>query len=194
MFSFFVLYTLLIGGDYTTRWRLIGKLVFIQPARFIFYILYFFLGILANKQEWNFQKQADNSKWLTFWIILAFISIPSIASFAYFFFKNISSSYLLILFNSFLRSFCSLSMLILLISWFNIYQNKSSEIKQKLSRNSYGIYLVHLPIVVGLQFSLIQWSIPNVLKFLVVSISSLLFSYLASEYFLRKLPLLKRTL
>lgn len=77
---------------------------------------------------------------------------------------------------------------------FKTFFNKPSHWKNNLAANSYAIYIVHLPIVVLLQLTLKAIAAPASLKFAVVSTLSLLFSYLASEFFLRRLPLLRKIL
>lgn len=64
---------------------------------------------------------------------------------------------------------------------------------QRLARNSYGIYLLHLPIAVGLQYALRGTDLPGLAKWLLVGVLALGLSLLASQG-LRRLPGFRRVL
>jgi surface polysaccharide O-acyltransferase-like enzyme len=57
-----------------------------------------------------------------------------------------------------------------------------------LSENSFGIYLVQYPVILALQLPLISWNPFHGFKWVVVSIASLLVSWLLAEFFIRKMP------
>jgi len=69
----------------------------------------------------------------------------------------------------------------------------SSDLRQRLAANNYGVYLLHLPILVALQYALRDSELGALVKWLLVGAIGLLLSLAASE-FLRRLPGFRRVL
>lgn len=63
------------------------------------------------------------------------------------------------------------------IALFNRFFNHYSTIFNSLAENAYAIYLIHYPIVIWLQYALLEYHWPAVTKFMLVFISSLLLSW-----------------
>lgn len=84
-------------------------------------------------------------------------------------------------------AFC-LTAVFALIALFQKVLNRTSAWLRALSRNSYAIYCVHMVIVPPLALAIrpLHWNI--VAKFVTVSISALVLSYLVSEYAVSKTP------
>ena len=68
--------------------------------------------------------------------------------------------------------------------------NKSRSFITLLSANAYGIYLVHLFIVIALQQLMIPYSMNANMKFMLVTVSGIALSLLLSVL-LRKIPWVK---
>lgn len=67
-----------------------------------------------------------------------------------------------------------------MLTLFRHYGNRTNALTQLLSHNAYGIYLFHLFIVIAFQQWLMKWNTPPTVKFLVVTILSILASLLVS--------------
>jgi glucans biosynthesis protein C len=80
-----------------------------------------------------------------------------------------------------------------LIAAFRDRQPISSAWRHVLAANNYGVYLLHLPIVVALQYALLGANLPGLLKWLLVGSIALLLSLVASDV-LRRLPGFRRVL
>ncbi|MFO1520206.1 MAG: acyltransferase [bacterium] len=80
-----------------------------------------------------------------------------------------------------------------MVSFFARFMNFESAFWGSLSENSYAIYLVHFPIVVGLQYGLLPFSLPVFLKLCVVVLGGWGLSWMAG-ILLRRLPGLRRVL
>jgi len=72
--------------------------------------------------------------------------------------------------------------------------NHSSKFSQILSQSAYSVYIIHVPVVVALQYSLQSALLPAVVKFLITIIGGVLFSFLLSHLLIRKIPYLQRIL
>jgi peptidoglycan/LPS O-acetylase OafA/YrhL len=69
----------------------------------------------------------------------------------------------------------------------------SGDLRQRLAANNYGVYLLHLPVLVALQNALRGSEMPGVVKWLLVGAIGLLLSLAASDL-LRRLPGFRRVL
>jgi peptidoglycan/LPS O-acetylase OafA/YrhL len=69
----------------------------------------------------------------------------------------------------------------------------SSDLRHRLAANNYGVYLLHLPVLVALQYALRGSELGALVKWLLVGAVGLLLSLAASE-FLRRLPGFQRVL
>lgn len=77
-----------------------------------------------------------------------------------------------------------------LLTLFRFYGNKTNKVVQLLSDNSFGIYLFHVFVVIGLQASLLSASINGNIKFLLVTIGGIAISLVIS-YYLRKIKVVR---
>ena len=69
------------------------------------------------------------------------------------------------------------------------YLNKSTSFSQSLASHSYNIYLAHYLFVLAFQLLLVQQhQIPVEIKYILVSVLSVVSAYLASRLFIRPYP------
>ena len=87
-----------------------------------------------------------------------------------------------------LKSFLCLSFLCLLITFMFRYWNSASRINQSLARNSFYIYLVHMPLVLFLQIFFLNWNISIFVKFAIILTFSIVLSYAISQYLIEPAP------
>lgn len=154
--------------DYWVTW-----LIPIEVAHVPQYLSLFFLGALFNKTGW-------------------LNSIKPISSFVYmiiglivFFSKDFIYQYIPSLWaESIIESFLCVGLCLGFISIFKIGFNKTNAIFKLLSDNSYGIYLLHLLIVISLQAMLIGVDLNSNIKFILVTIFGVILSC-ALSYLLR---------
>ena len=81
--------------------------------------------------------------------------------------------------------FLAVSLLIIFTSYALKHWNQSSELRQKLSRNSYNIYLLHYIPVNILPLLLGSWLIFAELKWIIVSLVTIVISYALSQYLVK---------
>jgi hypothetical protein len=167
-------------------YRWVGLLGFLQaePAHLPFYLAMFALGIAAYRNEWlaKMPGKAGN-----LWLVLGLVSAAAIAAFpadSRFSggFGPGALAYAMV------EAFACVGLLIGLPYWFwKRFDGRSKKLMEALSRNSYLVFIIHMPIVVSLQFLLRGSGIDPYLKFAVVSLVSLPAVFGAS-FLLRKIP------
>ena len=173
------------------HWVMLGDFYFVQPSRYIVYFSFFLLGILFYRNRILSRKEKFLKPFP--WISLTFLLILMILS-LYYFFVNYQYAAFFVFIDSMLRvSFC-LSIVMTLLFLFSKYMNFQSVFLQRLSANVYAVYIIHYPFVVALQYYLIDVPLSVFVKFFIVFSVSTIVSFLISEFFLRRLPLLKKLL
>lgn len=146
----------------------------IEIAHLPQYFSLFLLGITFNKYKW-----LENIKTYTGLIYFGFAIILFVT-------KNYAYSVLPKLWvESFIESFLCVGICLGLLVVFKKYFNKMNTFTKIVSDNSYGIYLFHLLIVIGLQLFFRDYNINTNVKFVLVSILGIVISCTVS-HFLRK--------
>lgn len=79
----------------------------------------------------------------------------------------------------------------LIIKLFQLIKGEKNWLLQTLSENTYGMYLVHIFIVLGFQQLFLSFDLSGWTKFLVVSLLSIVVTFIVS-YFVRLIPYAKR--
>lgn len=187
--KFLILFGLATGIVFFCGNLLINEALFIKvgpfeiPAtRFIPYLCYFFLGVLAYKQQW-FGAMGFIPKMrggiLYLFIFLAFTQkglLPGKIGMACY-----AVSYYF---------FCLYSVLALL-AFFQKRINYSTKLLSSLAANSYAIYFIHMLIVLPilLVFKDVHWNL--FIKYPLVAIIAVLGCYLVSKYILSFIPVFK---
>jgi glucan biosynthesis protein C len=91
------------------------------------------------------------------------------------------------------ESIMCVSMNIGLVAIFKTRFNSTSAIQKTLSNDAFTAYLVHVPIIVGLQLLLVDVTVPSLAKFAVVSIVGTPLTFFLSDL-IKKLPYTKKIL
>lgn len=170
------------------RW--VGFLGIIQTefAHVPQYAAFFTAGVLAARRQWLAKLPASvGIVSLLIGSILAvnmYLRIVPVHSFGGF-----TAGSLLY---SFYETFLCTGLCIGLIYVFQAGLNRSSALLRTLAANTYGGYIIHVPIVVGLQFWVEAWPIGPVGRFLAVTGLGIVLSFLGSQLLLRRLPYVSR--
>jgi hypothetical protein len=154
------------------------------------YASYFCLGILGFHKGWFISN--GTHRFLPVWLFSMFILAVGIIIFKAT--LPVPSSVVSKFLYALLHSFLCLSVFVVLTDIFRRNFNKPSNMKQQLSLNAYGIYLIHMNFVVLFQFVFHNFILFSFLKFALVSILGFLMSYIICEYGLRRAPLLRKVL
>ena len=175
----------------SVTWMNFYNVLFFQPTRLPLYLGLFALGIYASSKNWFTKHHFKGSLiiWFIASIILLFILLAVFASILNMMSHNAADSipFWLILMHGFVRTFFVLIFLVFLMSFTHRYWNRSSKIHQNLAASSYDIYLLHLPIVVILQFLFLSVNISIFFKFAIIVLLTISLSYGISHYFIHRL-------
>lgn len=165
-------------------WVIIANLVQFQPTRLFLYVFYFPVGIYAAWKGWFANGNAVGR--LRIWLpVCLAMTLVFLGSFQKLIGGGTPSLTILIVY-CFSRAFLCLSVLMVLIAFAYRYWNGDSKVNRALAANSYGIYLVHMPIVLGLNLALVSWAGgPVLIKFCIVIAASTLLSWCISRFALK---------
>jgi len=159
-----------------------------QNERLLIYFLIFLSGSLSYKLK-TFESKGKGKKLYIIlscivWIPVAlYISLlfNSLLNPGKYIFSEIVDS-LLIRFNFLLSLLC---ILYVMINTFRFFLNKSGKIRKEMSRNSYSVYIIHVIVLGGIALTMLNTTIPSLVKYLILTVST----YAASNlivYFYRK--------
>jgi glucan biosynthesis protein C len=91
----------------------------------------------------------------------------------------------------FLEAFVCVGFIVGLLIFSRRHFSRASHRLQQLDKNVFGIYIIHVFIVVGIQQALVDLALPASVKFLIAAVSGLLISYI-NVVLLRLIPWLRR--
>ncbi|MDR1325018.1 MAG: acyltransferase family protein [Treponema sp.] len=155
-------------------WFSLGNIIQFQFGKIVIYGCFFWLGTRAYSGKWF----GNNDFWKPWaWAIICFclFGLNMLAL------KNISSSENPLLLAK--MAFCALyplwtlSFLGLFISVAYKYWNRHTKFSMSLAKNSYNMYLIHYIVPFTFPLILSHAVIPILIKFIIVSIVTLIFSY-----------------
>lgn len=152
----------------------------VEVAHIPQYFSLFIIGTLFNRYQW-----LEKFKPLTgiYFFVIAIVT---------YFFQDalpevIKNHWLT---ESILESLLCVGISMSLLTLFGFYGNKTNKVIQLLSENSFGIYLFHVFVVIGLQAMLLSFNWDANSKFALVIIGGIVISLLISHYF-RKIKLVR---
>ncbi|MBB6453387.1 peptidoglycan/LPS O-acetylase OafA/YrhL [Salirhabdus euzebyi] len=169
----------------------VGFLGFIQTeyAHVPQYVSFFLLGLLAYTNNWfNQLSHRVGITWLTIGLGLAIFRYVTDLSFYAGGGTSISS-----IIYAFYETFLCTGLCIGIVYFFKEFMNKSNKLLQLLSRNAFGVYILHVPIVVAFQYSLKDIGLNAMSTFLLVTLFGIIGSFLLT-YLIRKIPIVNKVL
>lgn len=200
-------------------WIGFWKIFYVRAARFILKIVYFFLGCgfgyagLHVNQEFTEKLQSHWQKWFLLMIVAGGLYIGYTLSYIHegafsddirLYFKRggglaygltLLATYApMVLLRTTLLGIFIASQLVAYSALFARFLNNGSKFWASLAACSYGIFMVHEPIVVWLHIWLLPENIWPVLKFVVSGGVALMVSWLLVQFVLLRLPGFKRIL
>ena len=164
------------GRTFFTLWNVIQ----FQPSKLVSYIGFFTLGIYSYAKKWFYEREPIGN-WGTPAILL-FFATPLVGKF---YLNAVEPSILLQL--SFALSYCFLAVSLLVV-FTSLAIKRWNYPSGRLGRNSayaYQVYLLHYFSANLLPPALRDWMIPADVKWVIVSLASILFSYALSRYIVR---------
>ncbi|MDR2194889.1 MAG: acyltransferase family protein [Treponema sp.] len=164
-------------------WFSLGNIIQFQSGKIVIYCCFFGLGVRAFSGKWfTDNKGLGKSR---AWAIICFclFGLNMIVL------KNLGSSQEPVLMAKI--AFCTfyplwtLSFLGFFVSWAYRHWNRPTMVNKSMAKNSYNMYLVHYVVPFTFPLILSQLFIPTSIKFIIVSIVTLFFSYGFSIFVMR---------
>ena len=152
----------------------------------ILYLGFFILGIYAYVKNWFVEKPISEST--TNWIIICSIMSMFFLAAAKGLYDMNGVVYYIIIIQALLRTFLCISFFILLTTFSYYYWNKSSKFYRSYVDNSYDMYLIHMPIIVTIQYILLFVNMSIFIKFGVVVLLSFFSCYWICNVLVRPRP------
>lgn len=156
-------------------------LIDFQNERLLIYFMYFMLGSLCSDRK-IFESKPESNKFYN--IINSILWIPITAYLVFLIFSIISQGNFIIsqigdqivIWISFHLSL--LGLLYVMINTFRKYFNKQREIGKQLHYNSYNVYIIHTVVLGGIALLMLNLTIPSLLKYVILTISTYIISNL----------------
>lgn len=95
---------------------------------------------------------------------------------------------------AFWETIITISLSLGLVIVFRRYWNSQNKYLMFLTENSYAAYFIHVPIIFGLHLLSWNWNIGLFAKFIWLSVSAVILSFLVSQYVLHYIPVLNMAL
>jgi glucans biosynthesis protein C len=165
----------------------------IEPAHLPQYLILFGAGILAFRNRWVDAVPSSLARpWIGIIIAGIFLLLPLYLAFGD---GLTAGGYTLAsLLYSMWEAFVGIGMCVVLIVSFQNRWNTPGSVRRVLAENVFAVYLIHLPIVLGLQALLIPWGAPALGKFLLVGAIAIPLCFLISQYLVRRIPYADRVI
>ncbi len=167
------------------RWILFLGFIQMEPAHMPQYVSLFMSGIFAYR--WSFMESITKPRNII-WLVPAIGIYASTVVSLYT--KDIQSAFFAW---EFKEALLCIGMCIGLLALFRTFFNQAGCIMRFLSENTFGAYILHVPIVVALQYAFDQVRAGAFTLFVIVSFISIPASFLAS-YLVRLIPGAKKVL
>ncbi|WP_424359385.1 acyltransferase family protein [Methanocella sp. MCL-LM] len=168
-------------------------IVAFEPAHYPEYVALFIVGILAYRNDWFNALPVATARIWGYIIGLAMVAlIPMFALFG----ANMISGGLTLgsLALSLWEAVMCVAICIVLVSVFRDRYNAQGKAVKAMADSSFTVYLIHIPVIVFLQYLLIGITIHPLLKFALVCLVGVPACFLLSHYVVRRLPLAKHIL
>jgi surface polysaccharide O-acyltransferase-like enzyme len=166
-------------------WFSAGNIFQFQLGKLFIYAYCFIIGILAFSGKWFSDGPGIGKAWIWGIVCLCLFAFNMLVL------KNITEAENPL--PGYKIAFCAVyplwavSFAGFFVSMAHKVMNRSSKLLKALSENSYNMYLVHYVFPYSIPLLISNCNIPVLLKFLTVSVATIVFSYIISRYIVKKL-------
>jgi surface polysaccharide O-acyltransferase-like enzyme len=178
------------------RWE---KLLFIIPSEIAHlpqYLFMFVLGIVAFRRDWFRRMPAKTGK---IWLGIGLTASVARYAYSYWGWRLLPSitdtggfSWRSLVWSTW-EAFICIGMCVGLVILFRELFNKQRKFISALSDSAYTVYIIHLLVVVGLQFSIVSLAVTPFIKFTFVTLVGIPLCF-ALSHLIKKLPFTRRIL
>jgi glucans biosynthesis protein C len=165
------------------KWNI---LLLFQPIRLPLYFGLFCLGDWSRSRGWLLSGPFPGGVWL--WLVGTLLSLFGWMVLGRALFVPGQVSPILILSNAFLRTLVNLCLAAFLCNFGLRRLNRKTRFNASLAASSYDVYLLHMPIVVFLEYLLLGAPVPVPAKLAIAAVAAALISWGLSEKLVRPRP------
>jgi len=165
----------------------------IEPAHLPQYLILFWAGILAFRNRWLDTLPYSVSRLWSGIVMAGIVLLMPL----YLIFGNAMTTggcTPASLLYSIWEAFVGIGMCMILVVHFRRRWNAPDSVRGVLAENVFSVYLIHLPIVLALQWLLIPVGIPALCKFFLVGVAAVPLCFLISQYLVRRIPYAERVI
>jgi glucan biosynthesis protein C len=145
------------------------------------YVVYFVLGIVAYKQQWFGKTLRLGPLWLWTAVFCVAVALGLWTFELWIASEALQRSVFFLSVVWFVRSVMLVASLVIFLTVGQRYFNRHSVIHRHLAANSYRMYLLHIIVLVPIQFAFLYWTgLPAFVVFVAVSVSAIVGTYVLS--------------
>lgn len=158
-----------------------------EPFHLTEYVLMFAAGIVAFREGWiDAIPKATAKLWSGIAILMpVLLLVVGLVTDSKEFSGGLTLASLL---GSFWEAFACVSISLALLAFFKNRFGTQSPLRKALADNAFTVYLIHLPIVIFLQYLLIGVPVDPLVKFGLAGAAGVMLSFAVSHYVVRRLP------
>ena len=192
MLGSITIFSLVLGAIYAficlflegNVWVTLGSLWQIQPAKIHIYLGFFLAGIFLGRRNLldDIQNIAHPAVWFAAATLITAAYLTTVIRTA----GIADAPVTLIIASRFLRIFFIVTVSLWLLTVFRRRIDKNPPFWRELSANSYNIYLIHMVPLVVIQLLALSWPVISLIKFIIISLLTLLLSYLVSRFLVNR--------
>jgi hypothetical protein len=163
-----------------------------EPAHITQYTMLFAAGIVAYRSGWLDAIPASTAK---FWWRVAGLMVLAIFVFHFVFGDDLGGGLSTgAFFEAFRESLLCVGLCIGLLSLFRNKYNAQGRLAKILADNAFTVYLIHIPVVIFLQYLLVGVAIHPLLKFAIAGAIAVPTCFAIAHFVIRKIPVIKDVL
>jgi glucan biosynthesis protein C len=187
LFALAKLLTASLDNPFYMGWFSLGNLVQFETAKLAFYVPYFGLGIYAYSKKWFVSEKDFGKPWV--WGLICFFLMVVNMLVGRSLSRAAEPSIELQVAFVILYPLWTFSFLGMFIAFATRRWNYVTPFNRELAANSYNMYLAHYIFVMTLPLLLSGWTgIPSLIKFGIVALATILFSYGISKFVIQPAP------
>lgn len=146
----------------------------LEPMHLPQYASLFMIGIIASRGDW-FLHIPKRVGYIWFWIAVAVFAVAAgLATLG----VDLPGNWDATDFWRLIDSVICVGMILGLLVFFREHADRTGPIAKRLAASVYGIYLIHIYVVIGLQAALVETTLGALTKFLIVTVAGFSLSFL----------------
>lgn len=146
-----------------------------QNERLLIYFLIFLVGSLCFRLK-TFESLGKNKK--LYFVVCCTIWIPVFLYIKFYLYSMLNPGRFIIseladaMVIRITLLVSVLGLLYVVINTFRYYLNRQGKLSEELNKNSYGVYIIHVIVLGGIAFALLYTTLPSLIKFLLLTVST----------------------